>query len=378
MSFTLEFTENYTEYYKPGHEGRYLRFQDIEKELDTYSGWLTKEFRGESVEGRPIYIYRCGTGNLKLLMWSQMHGNESTTTRALMDLLHFMASNDSFREFVLKNLTLEIIPVLNPDGATAYTRVNHNKVDLNRDAQDLSQPESRVLSEVFAAFEPDFCFNLHDQRTIFSAGKYQHPATVSFLSPAKDEERSVNVVRMASMQLIVAMNEVLQPLIPGQVGRYDDSFNINCVGDTFQSAGVPTVLFESGHYPHDYKRLKTRMYIAIALVRALEVLANEELERFDYEEYFMIPENDKLFLDVIVRNTTISEGEKELAADLGILYKETLVNGDIDFVPALEDYGDLSAKFGHIELNAQGAVVDITKIDQNESLEIRDLLQRFS
>ncbi|MGA0942670.1 MAG: M14 family zinc carboxypeptidase, partial [Flavobacteriaceae bacterium] len=40
---------------------------------------------GHSVEGRPIYALRLGKGPVKLLAWSQMHGNESTTTRGLFD-----------------------------------------------------------------------------------------------------------------------------------------------------------------------------------------------------------------------------------------------------------------------------------------------------
>ena len=57
--------------------------------------------------------------------------------------------------------------MLNPDGATLYTRANANAVDLNRDSQDLTQPARRVLRATFERFKPDYCFNLHDQRTIF-------------------------------------------------------------------------------------------------------------------------------------------------------------------------------------------------------------------
>jgi hypothetical protein len=39
--------------------------------------------------------------------------------------------------------------------------------------------------------------------------------------------------------------------IPGQVSRFDDGFNINCIGDKFQSH-VPTILFEAGHFQDDY------------------------------------------------------------------------------------------------------------------------------
>ena len=35
---------------------------------------------GSSAQGKPIYSYHKGNGPFKVLMWSQMHGNESTST----------------------------------------------------------------------------------------------------------------------------------------------------------------------------------------------------------------------------------------------------------------------------------------------------------
>ena len=51
------------------------------------------------------------------------------------------------------------------------------------------------------------------------------------------------------MFIIQSINSVLKKFLPNQIGRYDDTFNPNCVGDQFQASGVPTVLFEAGHYP---------------------------------------------------------------------------------------------------------------------------------
>jgi hypothetical protein len=46
-----------------------------------------------------------------------------------------------------------------------YTLENANKVDLNRDSQALTV---RVSTSCFEEFKPDYCFNLHDQRTILA------------------------------------------------------------------------------------------------------------------------------------------------------------------------------------------------------------------
>ena len=63
-----------------------------------------------------------------------MHGNESTGTKAVFDLLNYLQSNDLFAQMITKEITLKIIPILNPDGAQQYTRKNANEIDLNRDA----------------------------------------------------------------------------------------------------------------------------------------------------------------------------------------------------------------------------------------------------
>jgi murein tripeptide amidase MpaA len=71
-----------------------------------------------------------------------MHGNESTTTKALFDFLNVL-HNGSALAIKLDTL-LCCIPMLNPDGAKYLIHVNANEVDLNRDSQNLTQPESKV------------------------------------------------------------------------------------------------------------------------------------------------------------------------------------------------------------------------------------------
>ena len=44
---------------------------------------------------------------------------------------------------ITKEITLKIIPILNPDGAQQYTRKNANEIDLNRDAVERVAKESQ-------------------------------------------------------------------------------------------------------------------------------------------------------------------------------------------------------------------------------------------
>ncbi|MGP1479433.1 MAG: M14 family zinc carboxypeptidase [Capnocytophaga sp.] len=317
--------------------GRYISFSMITPVLEKYT-FQQIIFLGNSVRGIPINLYQVGNGRKKILIWSQMHGNESTTTKALFKVLKQLKTAD-----FLSELSIYIIPMLNPDGAELYTRVNYNKVDLNRDAYLLTQPESKCLRKAYDLVKPDYCFNLHDQRTIFSVAQTSQPATISFLAPAYNQERSINDVRQQAMRLIVLMNKTLQEIIPNQIARFDDSFNINCTGDRYTQLGTPTILFEAGHSPNDYNREQTTKYIATALFTALQAIALGKVTKVNFQEYFNIPENDKCFYDIILRDDTHSGN------DVGIQYQEVLEGGRIVFTPCIAEIADLSHKYGHQE-----------------------------
>lgn len=322
---------------------RYINNESIEPLLKKLPSKFNIEVIGKSVNNAPIYAVTIGYGDKKILMWSQMHGNESTTTKALFDVFNLL-KNDVTAKSVLDNCTIKFIPILNPDGAKAYTRLNANDIDLNRDAQSLTQPESKVLRVVFDSFKPHFCFNLHGQRTIFSAGNNNKPATVSFLAPAQDEACTITDNRKRAMEIIAVMNANLQQQIPGQIGIYDDAFNINCVGDTFQTHNVPTVLFEAGHYKNDYSREETRRFIFQSLWVSLVYISNNEIDGKHYQDYLNIPMNQKLFYDIIIRNTP----EKNIA----IQFEERLVENKVEFIPKIEKICDLSNFYGHKEIDA--------------------------
>jgi Zinc carboxypeptidase len=336
---------------------RYITNSHIEPLLKKLGSNFTIGIIGYSVNELPIYGVKIGNGVKKVLMWSQMHGNESTTTKSIFDV--FNSFSDAGLSNVLKNCTLLIIPILNPDGALAYTRTNANNVDLNRDAQQLLQPESIVLRKAFDNFQPNICFNLHGQRTIFSSGCKNNSATISFLSPSQDEECTVTETRKIAMEVIATINDVLQEYIPNQVGRYDDAFNINCVGDSFQSENVPTILFEAGHSIKDYSREVTRKYIYMSLLSALTTIAsNDDLGR-NYSTYFSIPENKKLFYDIIIRNAKMIDKQNEFILDIAIQFDEVLANNKVNFQPKIKDFGDLSKFYGHKTIDANKQLVKL-------------------
>jgi hypothetical protein len=341
--------------------GRYVTVNQIEPVLNRLNTKNQLSIIGQSVLGKAIYQYRIGAGATKVLIWSQMHGNEGTTTKALLDFMNVLNSKSELAAEFLRTFTFCIIPILNPDGAAMYTRVNANNVDLNRDSQDLSQPESNLLRETFRYFKPAYCFNLHDQRTIFGVGETGKPATVSFLAPSYNEAREVNPSRLKAINLIAGINDVLQEYLPNQIARFDDSFNINCIGDTFQSLGAATLLFEAGHFQEDYHREESRKFIFFALISSFSLLYENDIVTTKIDKYLNIPQNKAVFYDFIYKNVKINYDGIEKITNFAAQYTEELIADNVTFMANIVEIGNLDGFFGHVEYDAQQALYNDEK-----------------
>ena len=345
--------ENYRELYcshkNEDISGRYITNRHLEPFLELLNKNCSKTVLGISVLGKPIHLIATGSGKTKLLIWSQMHGNESTTTRAISDFMSFLTSNNLLAERFREQFTFKIIPILNPDGAELYTRENANDIDLNRDFINLSQPESKLLMELYNDFTPDYCFNMHDQRTIFSVGDTSKPATISFLAPSFNNNCDINAIRERAIKIIVDMNKLLQQLIPEQVGRFDDNYNRNCVGDTFQTLGTPTILFEAGHYQDDYQREITREIVFVSLIAACESIIDKTYLDNRIVDYMNIPQNKTLFYDIVYKNVKINYDTNEILSIFAAQYKEVLKEGSIVLIPYISDVNVSENIRGHLE-----------------------------
>ena len=325
-------------------QGRYI----TQAQMDSFVKSFSVKTIGKSVESRPIQAIDIGTGPVNILIWSQMHGNESTATKALLDVLCYLEQNPS----LLTAFTLKVIPMLNPDGAAAYTRFNANEVDLNRDAIELSQPESKLLIDLYHEFNPDYCFNLHDQRTLFGVNNI--PCMLSFLSPAADETKKHTVARDKAMGVIGYIQNALQEHIPNQVGRYDDTFNPNCMGDFFTQQGTPTLLFEAGQVGLDYGRIETRKWYGFSILKALECISLKLHMPTTYQD---IPEVAKSFVDVLIKNLNVDQ----TTTDIALQYVEVLKNEKIHFLPIVHKMGKLADINGHRTMDFSGENIALSK-----------------
>ncbi len=76
--------------FKVSHiQGRYVTNDHITEYLQSLNAYFHSKSLGTSVQGQTIYGVTIGNGPIRILMWSQMHGNESTTTKAVLDLINY-------------------------------------------------------------------------------------------------------------------------------------------------------------------------------------------------------------------------------------------------------------------------------------------------
>jgi hypothetical protein len=333
---------------------------------------------GQSVHGRDIYLIKAGTGKTKVMLWSQMHGDEPTATMALFDLIHFLSSQDELdelRQQILDNTTLYLIPMLNPDGAELYMRRNALGIDLNRDALRLQSPEAVLLKELRDSLEPAFGFNLHDQSRYYTAGYTSLPATISFLAPAYDHARNLNEVRDRAMRTIAGMDSALQQFIPGQVAKFSDEYEPRAFGDNIQKWGTSLILIESGGLHGDPEKQHIRQLNFVSIVTGLHLIATGAYKSFGLELYDRIPENQRHLFDLVIRHVRYFQNGRDTVLDLGINRLEVDAPNHLGFYHSsmVEEIGDMSVFHGYEELDATGLTLMPGKVSPDPIDTLQDL-----
>jgi hypothetical protein len=220
--------------------------------------------------------------------------------------------------------------MLNPDGAQRYVRRNAQGIDINRDALLLQTPEGRALKASRDRIQPVLGFNLHNQNGQTSAGSPPKPATISLLAVAHDAARSDSPRRTLAKQTAAIVREALEPLIPGQVGRYSDEFEVRAFGDNLGRWGTAVVLIESGPLPgRDPDRALVRLNF-VALVTALDALASGRTAAHPTASYDTLPLNESNLLSIRVHGVRIVSGTgvAPFQGDIGLNVSRSLARGE--------------------------------------------------
>ena len=329
----------------PGLELRTFNHAELWSALDFLDGapQLRVEDIGSSGEGRALRSVSFGSGGTRVLMWSQMHGDESTATMALADIYAFVERNPTHPvvRAILDEVSVTTIPMLNPDGAQRFQRRNAYGVDVNRDARRLATPEGRVLKRIFDQVDPDFAFNLHDQDVGIRLGLSDEHVAIALLSPAFNEARDVNDVRLRAMRVAAVFRDAIDPLVGGHVARYDDSFNPRAFGDLASAWGASAVLVESGGWPDDPEKQHLRRANFVGLLSALHAIATESYAHADERRYTGLPINGRTIPDLLLTNGMLAvPGIEPVRTDLLIDFR----NGARQTGGVLVDIGDLDGR----------------------------------
>jgi hypothetical protein len=312
---------------------------------------------GTSLEGREIRLFSLGTGAIRILLWSQMHGDESTATMAIADIFNYInktATTEQTKQ-LLSKVTIHFLPMLNPDGAERFQRRTAQGIDMNRDALVFSTPEARILQHQQQEIKPNFGFNLHDQE-LSTIGNSKTLTAIAVLTPAYNAAKEDNVVRLNAKYLTAAFTETMQLFVPGAIARYDDTFEPRAFGDNMQKLGTSTMLIESGHALNDPEKWSIRKLNAIGILSCLHAIATGSYVEVDIAHYSSLPTNGKRVYDMILRDVVIRHKNGKITpADMAISYQ---VDTHSEEPPILIDAGDLHSFIGLTEIDAKGITID--------------------
>ncbi|PHS15940.1 MAG: peptidase M14 [Kangiella sp.] len=310
---------------------------------------------GSSFLEKPIYKVTLGSGSINIFLWSQMHGDESTATASLFDLINYTLSPentewfDSWRD----KITLHIVPMLNPDGAELEQRVNAQSIDINRDAKALQTPEGRLLLSLAEEINPVFGFNLHSQNRFYTVGNTNNSAVISLLAPAYNDSNETNDSRKKAKQLISVINQAIQVQYPHHVGRYDDTYSYRSFGDLFSAKGIATILIEAGYYKDDQTRQIPRWLTFLSIVESINAINEQSFTKESLDNYDAIPfNNEDGLVDLLLTKVLIND---DYQVDISINYDDFFKNGSVDSI------GDLSTISGMCSIDMQSYKMESIK-----------------
>jgi uncharacterized membrane protein len=308
---------------------------------------------GRSALGRPLRSVTFGRGPTTVLLWSRMHGDESTASMSLADMLRFFAEggNDPLRQRIARSLTVVMVPMLNPDGAERWQRENGMGIDINRDGRRTSTPEGQALKGLRDRLRPAWGFNLHDQGARVRAGPEGQQVAIALLAPAIDTLATFDPVRSRARLLASVMASRLATEIPGRIAKYEDDFNPRAFGDLMQVWGTSTVLIESGALRGDPEKQRLRALNVIAILTALDAIATGSVANADPAVYNALPYNTSGAYDILVRGATILiPGQPPVVADLAANYTDAVARTGA----RLREVGDLRDAVAFDTVDAAG------------------------
>lgn len=242
-------------------------------------GGVELEVIGQSNLGRDIFMAKAGSGDKAVLIFTQQHGNEPHGTEAALNLLQDLGSSGrpEFRQ-IREELTVYIVPRLNPDGAepdvfwrfnidpaapprnisegfwtsawgggwdiNRYHWTDWTKSDLYANHPDTYPenpvPEAQAMVDAFLRVQPIWIIDVHNQGSFKSPDGKSVTSSIMWPNHPDVSEEAVNL----SKQLCVAMMDQMNQYGYAEVTRYPGSAIPNIARNAYGLEGVGSVLIE--------------------------------------------------------------------------------------------------------------------------------------
>ncbi|MCC5878025.1 MAG: hypothetical protein JJU11_17540 [Candidatus Sumerlaeia bacterium] len=316
---------------------------------------------GLSDEGHALHTLRFGTGSRRILVWARQHGDEPDCSAALCAALDYLVSHggDEWVKFLLAELEILVLPMVNPDGVVRYTRRNAQGLDLNREAVALSGPEAQALITLKHGFDPEYCFNLHDMNGRKSANDTDLVALAFQAGPF--EKRDIdNEVRLKAKTICGIMAREAGNHAPKNLARYTADYMPKAFGDSMMRWGVCSILIEAGGwFETDGGDNFVRRLFTHSFLRGLHAIAAGEDAEPTGELYEEIPfDSGERFSDRLLEGGTILNGlgrppfRADLAVNIDPVVKPSATT--IPRVARIVNIGDLELSLAKERLNFSG------------------------
>ncbi|WP_425320075.1 M14 family zinc carboxypeptidase [Marinococcus halophilus] len=239
----------------------YEEMTNFLKKQDAKQPSMELEVFGETVKGRDMHLvkYMSDPDNPTILYIAQQHGDEALTTEGSLDFIKQLGTGKT--RGLLDDVNLLFIPMYNADGAMGdvnfeledyaasgdrhLTRMNADRVDLNRDHEARSQPETQAFHDnVLSTYDINYMIDLHHQGSQWEKdGKYVSGA-ILYPHPDHTEDETL----YESKQLGGIVYEAIEPKGWGHLGKYagggtayDQGIGVYGIANTY---GISTLLFE--------------------------------------------------------------------------------------------------------------------------------------
>ncbi len=157
---------------------------------DMHPKFIQWHIAGYTQRGLEIPLVTIKKGNqkdkIKLFYFAGVHGNEPAGIEALLYFIERIAGDPSLG-YLLNKLEFYVLPMLNGDGVTDFSRLSANGININRDMVTLDTPEAVVLHEIVNKVQPHVTVDFHEfgpyheRYSALSTAKMMIPWDVMFL-----------------------------------------------------------------------------------------------------------------------------------------------------------------------------------------------------